>query len=84
MEAESYLPKLQKKFEDLVDFHNCMIQNRIDFIQEQLSIKQELLTQYSKQLQEILLEKEKITVEALDEGLLDELNMLNRKIEELS
>ncbi len=61
-----------------------MIQNRIDFIQEQLSIKQELLTQYSKQLQEILLEKEKITVEALDEGLLDELNMLNRKIEELS
>jgi len=84
MEAKSYLPELQKKFEDLVDFHNCMIQNRIDFIQEQLSTKQELFTQYSRQLQEILLEKEKITVEALDEGLLDELNMLNRKIEELS
>ncbi len=84
MEAESYLPKLQKKFEDLVGFHNCMIQNRIDFIQEQLKTKQELFMQYSQQLQEILLEKEKITVEALDEGLLDELNMLNRKIEELS
>lgn len=84
MEAESYLPELQKKFEDLVDFHNCMIQNRIDFIQEQLSTKQELHAQYSQQLQEILLEKEKITVEALDEGLLDELNMLNKKIEDLS
>ena len=47
MEAKSYLPELQKKFEDLVDFHNCMIQNRIDFIQEQLSTKQELFTQYS-------------------------------------
>ena len=84
MEAKSYLPELQKKFEDLVDFHNCMIQNRIDFIQEQLKTKQELHTQYSRQLQEILLEKEKITVEALDEGLLDELNMLNKKIEDLS
>lgn len=61
-----------------------MIQNRIDFIQEQLGIKQELFMQYSRQLQEILLEKEKITVEVLDEGLLDELNMLNRRIEELS
>ena len=34
--------------------------------------------------EEILKEKEKITIEVLDEGLLDELNMLNRKIEELS
>ncbi len=84
MEAKSYLPELHKKFEELVDFHNSMIQNRIDFIQEQLGIKQELFMQYSRQLQEILLEKEKITVEVLDEGLLDELNMLNRRIEELS
>lgn len=61
-----------------------MIQNRIDFIKGQLYTKQELLEQYTKQLSEILKEKEKITIEVLDEGLLDELNMLNRKIEELS
>ena len=61
-----------------------MIQNRIDFIQKQLNVKKELLEQYSSQLANILEQKEKITIEALDEGLLDELNMLNRKIEDLS
>ena len=83
-EAQSYVPDLQKSFEEMVNFHNSMIQNRIDFIKVQLYTKQELLEQYSKQLSEILKEKEKITIEVLDEGLLDELNMLNRKIEELS
>lgn len=83
-EAQSYVPDLQKSFEEMVNFHNSMIQNRIDFIKGQLYTKQELLEQYSKQLSEILKEKEKITIEVLDEGLLDELNMLNRKIEELS
>lgn len=83
-EAQRYVPDLQKSFEEMVGFHNSMIQNRIDFIKGQLYTKQELLEQYSKQLSEILREKEKITIEVLDEGLLDELNMLNRKIEELS
>ena len=83
-EAKSYVPNLQKSFEDMVTFHNSMIQNRIDFIHSQLSVKQEMLEQYSAQLNAILLEKEKVTIEALDEGLLDELNMLNKQIEELS
>ena len=84
MEAQSYVPDLQKSFEEMVNFHNSMIQNRIDFIKGQLYTKQKLLEQYTKQLSKILKEKEKITIEVLDEGLLDELNMLNRKIEELS
>lgn len=83
-EAKSYIPELQKSFEDMITFHNAMIQNRIDFIQKQLNVKKELLEQYSIQLAKILEQKEKITIEALDEGLLDELNMLNRKIEDLS
>jgi len=83
-EAKSYIPTLQKNFEDMVSFHNSMIQNRIDFIQKPLNVKKELLEQYSSQLATILGQKEKITIEALDEGLLDELNMLNRKIEDLS
>ena len=83
-EAQSYIPNLQKSFEDLVNFHNTMIQNRIDFISSQLKNKQDLLAQYSGRLNILLAEKEKVTIEALDEGLLDELNMLNRKIEDLS
>lgn len=83
-EAESFIPNLHKSFEDMIRFHNSMIQNRIDFIQKQMNIKKEFLEQYSSQLSYLLAQKEKITIEALDEGLLDELNMLNRKIEDLS
>lgn len=83
-EANSYIPKLQKKFEDVVIFHNEMIQNRIDFIDQRLKIKQEQLSACSKELDFLLEEKKKITVDILDEGLLDELNVLNKKIEELS
>lgn len=83
-EAKSYVPDIQRSFEDMVAFHNSMIQNRIDFIHSQLLAKQELLEQYSQQLNCILAEKEKVTIEALDEGLLDELNMLNKQIEDLS
>lgn len=69
-EAKSYVPDIQRSFEDMVAFHNSMIQNRIDFIRSQLVTKQELLEQYSQQLNGILTEKEKVTIEALDEGLL--------------
>ncbi len=83
-EAQSYIPNLQKNFENLVSFHNAMIENRIFFIQEQLNTKQQLLQQYHEELQNMLNEKEKIIVDVLDEGILDELNVLNRKIEDLS
>ncbi len=83
-EAQSYIPNLQRDFKEMVFFHNTMIQNRIDFINNQLHTNQELLAQYSKTLSNLLKEKEKITIEVLDEGLLDELNILNIKIENLS
>lgn len=83
-EAQSYIPNLQKSFEDMVNFHNTMIQNRIDFISLQLRNKKDLLEQYSSKLDDLLFQKGKITVDALDEGLLDELNALNRQIEDLS
>lgn len=83
-EANRFVPQLQKNFEDMIVFHNSMIQNRIDFIREQLDHREKLLTQYSKQLSAILEQKEKITVEVLDEGLLDDLNTLNHKIEKMT
>lgn len=83
-EAKSYIPDLQKRFEDMVTFHNSMIQNRIDFINSQLLGKKKMLEEYSEKLNTFIIEKEKVTIDALDEGLLDELNILNKHIEELS
>lgn len=83
-EANRYMPKLQKTFEEVVQFHNIMIQNRIDFINQQAVAKRAQLEEYSSKIDELLDEKKKITIAVLDEGLLDELNILNRHIEDLS
>lgn len=59
METQSYVPDLQKNFEEMVNFHISMIQNRIDSMKGQLDTKQELLEQYPKQRSEILKGREK-------------------------
>jgi len=83
-EAKGFVPTLQTKFEEVVAFHNQMIQNRMDFIARQLDLKKKELSQCSNKLDRLLEQKKQITLEVLDEGLLDDLNILNKKIEELS
>lgn len=83
-EAQRYIPDLQKTFEDAVKFHNTMIENRIEFISEQLTDKNTLFKGISDELDSLIDAKKKITIDILDEGLLDELNSLNLKIEELT
>ena len=83
-EAKCYVPALQKSFEEMVSFHNLMIKNRIEFIRAQLLPKVEQHKEKSKQLDELLQEKERLTRDSLDEGLLDELNVLNRQIEDVT
>lgn len=83
-EAKEFIPTLQTKFEEVVIFHNQMIQNRMDFIKSQLGSKQDELLECTRKLDSLLEEKKQITLEVLDEGLLDDLNGLNQKIEELS
>lgn len=83
-ESQIYLPQLNKKFEDVLNFHNQMIQNRIDFIVECRFQKEKEYESLSGKMNLLLEEKKKITIDILDEGLLDELNSLNYKIEDLS
>ena len=83
-EAKNYIPELQKSFQDVVEFHNVMIQNRIDFINQQLNNKVCSLNKLNERINELLELKGKITIDILDEGLLDELNSLNLRIETLS
>ena len=84
LEAESYIPDMQKKFEEVLSFHNSMIDNKIDFIKEQLLHKEKYIESYKHDLDLLIKEKEKIITEVIDEGLLDELNLISNEIEKLS
>lgn len=83
-EANMYIGHLQKSFEDVVKFHNEMIEDRINFIKEQFLGKENVRQKYVNELNQLIEKKKQITIEVLDEGLLDELNIYNNKIEELS
>lgn len=83
-EAKVYIPNLKKSFAQLVEFHNEMIQNRIDFINQQLMKKEKTKEKYTQELEILLEQKKELMIDVLDEGLLSELNLLNQQIEDLS
>lgn len=83
-DTKIYTDKIEKTFEDVVDFHNNMIENRISFFNKQKIEKEKEKEQLVIKRDELLDEKKKITIDMLDEGLLADLNILNSKIEKLS
>lgn len=83
-EANSFIPDLQKTFQEMLQFHEKMIENRYSFIDQKLSKKQNELAELKAEIDRLLKQKVQQTVDALDEGLLQELNQINKRIEELS
>ncbi|MFD2671187.1 DUF2326 domain-containing protein [Marinicrinis sediminis] len=83
-EAKEYMGELAKTYDKVVSFHNAMIQNRINFIIMQLELKESELVEVLTKRDALLEEKKKLTIDMLDEGLLEELNLLNTKIEKLN
>ena len=83
-QANLYIEKIEKKFEDVVKFHNTMIENRISFLNKQLSEKQKKKIDIILKRDKLIDEKKNITIDLLDDGLLSDLNVLNTKIEKLT
>ena len=83
-ETQIYIDKIEKNFEDVVEFHNNMIENRISFKKKKKVEKEKERKILIDKRDELLDEKKNITIDILDEGLLSDLNVLNSKIEKLS
>jgi len=84
LDAKVFNKKLNKMFQDVLYFHNQMIDNRSKFIRKQL-VKVDLqLEELNQHYDELIEEKKKQTIELLDEGLLESLNTINLEIENLS
>ncbi|PFR60371.1 DUF2326 domain-containing protein [Bacillus cereus] len=83
-DAKAFNDTLNKKFKEVLDFHNKMVENRSEFVGKQLK-KVEIKLNGLKLKQDQLLEiKKQQSIELLDEGLLTELNDINREIENLN
>lgn len=83
-DASDLVDKISKRFDELVVFHNSMIQSKVKFLEARKSQVLEKLIKLQKDYNNILEEKKSIAVDILDSGVLSSLNALNLKIEELS
>lgn len=83
-DANSLIEKINKQFDELVAFHNSMITNKINFLQAREFQLNAQLVELQQKYNDLLEEKKKIAMDILDAGVLENLNVLNAKIEELS
>lgn len=83
-EAKNYNESLSKEFEDVVHFHNQMIENRYQFINKQFIRVERKISLLLEQRALLLNQKKDLSIELIDEGLLENIDEINRKIDELN
>ena len=83
-QASAYVPKMQRTFKELVDFHNTMLENKKAFVAQELPIIQEEIESLSVEL-ERLKEKETVMAEkVLKSDTYEELEVIIAQLSELS
>jgi uncharacterized protein YydD (DUF2326 family) len=80
-ETKSFIPELQKKFEDAVKFHNSLIQNKLKFISKDVPVIQSKIADLKKQLEIELQNEETIGNKLSNSGSLSDYELL---VEELN
>ena len=83
-QASAYVPKMQRTFKELVDFHNTMLENKKAFVAQELPSIQEEIESLSVEL-ERLKEKETVMAEkVLKSDTYEELEVIIVQLAELS
>lgn len=83
-EASDIIQNVKKSFDELVCFHNSMVNNKLSFLIEIVQQRQNQLDELKKIFIELKKKKREITIDLIDNGFLDEYTLLNNRIEELS
>lgn len=83
-EASNAIQDIKKSFDELVCFHNSMVNNKLSFLIEIAQQRQKQLDELKKIFIELKKKKREITIDLIDNGFLDEYTLLNNRIEELS
>ena len=85
-QAKALVPELQHTFEELVAYHNQMLDNKVGFIMKSLPHVKENLDSLRKELQSLLLKEDVLTQKVVKSNTYDELenliDELNRKYQE--
>lgn len=78
--AKAFIPDLHKTFEDVLTFHNSMIENKLKFVQENIVELHKKIDKEESQLNLYLNDEEKTVKSMGEKGALDDYDKLNAKI----
>ncbi|GAB1623763.1 DUF2326 domain-containing protein [Agarivorans albus] len=79
-QAKLIIPNLQKKYEDVVDFHNKMISEKISYVTAELPNLQEKIVKYSSEIQANLSREAKLVESLQKANALGELEKIIAKL----
>lgn len=72
-QAKALIPNLQKTFEETLEFHNSMIQEKIDFISQDLKQLEEELFANKQNLTSYLYKEKRLSIDLKKSGAVEEL-----------
>jgi len=82
-EAEKLIPSIQKKFEDVLNFHNQMVDKKVEFVEQQLIATEKKANKLEIQLTSLLKNESKILRTLSDMGSFENLAILQKEINQL-
>ncbi len=80
IEAKRFFPNIHKSFEEVLDFHNSMIKNKIDFITNEIPNLDDNIKRLYVELENKLKEEENYTKILRKTSTIDELNDIIREL----
>lgn len=83
-QASAYVPKMQRTFKELVDFHNTMLENKKAFVAQELPTIQEEIDSLSVELERLKEKETVMTEKVLKSDTYEELEVIIVQLSELS
>ena len=78
--AKSFIPDIQKTFEEIITFHNKMIQQKINYIIEELPLLENKIRQIKRQLGSLINQEKSISVSLNKSGVVEDLQIIIKKL----
>ena len=75
-EAKSLIPDIQKSFEDTLEFHNQMVEEKLKYITQELPELESKISLVKRKIRELLIRERHITAELKKAGVLEELQRI--------
>lgn len=83
-QASAYVPKMQRTFKELVDFHNTMLENKKAFVAQELPSIQEEIESLSVELERLQEKETEMAEKVLKSDTYEELESIIVQLSELS